>query len=62
MLTGPTPTLASWITYWPEVETGMLTLAMPLEEEFAVPSTLPLGSITTSVRHVDIGLCRDREA
>src|SRR2546427_6358649 len=49
MLTGPSPTLTSLITYSPEVETGMLTLAMPLEEEFTVPSTLPLGSITASV-------------
>src|SRR5438445_9900896 len=49
MLAGPTPTLTNWITYRPDVETGMLTLAMPLEEEFTVPSTLPVGSITTSV-------------
>src|SRR5258708_24695239 len=49
MLTGPTPTLTNWITYRPDLETGMVTLAMPLEDELTVPSTLPLGSITTSV-------------
>src|SRR2546422_11544964 len=49
MLTGPTPALTNWITYRPVVETGMFTLAMPLEEELTVPSPLPLGPITTRV-------------
>src|SRR2546425_11475900 len=49
MLIGPSPTLTNWITYRPDVETGMLTLAMPLEDEFTEPSTLPVGSITTRV-------------
>src|SRR5467141_2484276 len=49
MLTGPTPTLTNWITYRPGVETGPCTLAIPLGEEFTVPSTWPLGSITVSL-------------
>src|SRR3989449_10792144 len=49
MLIGPSPTLTNWITYRPVVVTGMVTLAMPLEDEFTEPSTLPVGSITTRV-------------
>src|SRR5712692_1911259 len=49
MLIGPSPTFTNWITYRPVVETGMFTLAMPLEDEFTEPSTLPVGSITTRV-------------
>src|SRR5713101_10178323 len=49
MLIGPSPTLTNWITYKPVVETGMVTLAMPLGDEFTEPSSLPVGSITTRV-------------
>src|SRR5258708_33030332 len=49
MLTGPTPTLTNWITYRRGVEIGPCTLAIPLGEEFTVPSILPLGSITMSL-------------